>query len=67
MNKLTSGTFRLELGTVDIGAALDGAIQSLQPAAIAKGVAVTTIGRCRHARRARGRAPAPAGALEPDS
>ncbi|HEY0285334.1 MAG TPA: ATP-binding protein, partial [Vicinamibacterales bacterium] len=40
MNKLTSGTFRLELGTVDIGAALDGAIQSLQPAAIAKGVAV---------------------------
>ncbi|MEO5742780.1 MAG: PAS domain-containing sensor histidine kinase [Vicinamibacterales bacterium] len=41
MNKLASGTVHLELGTVDISSALDGAIQSLQPAAIAKGVSVT--------------------------
>jgi PAS domain S-box-containing protein len=40
MNKLTSGMVHLELGAVDINVALDGAIQSLQPAAIAKGVTV---------------------------
>jgi PAS domain S-box-containing protein len=40
MNKLTSGMVHLELGAVDINAALDGAIQSLQPAAIAKGITV---------------------------
>jgi signal transduction histidine kinase len=40
MNKLTSGMVHLDLGAVDISAALDGAIQSLQPAATAKGVTV---------------------------
>ena len=41
MNKLTSGLVHLELGSVDIGAALDAAIQSLEPAAIAKGVTLS--------------------------
>jgi signal transduction histidine kinase len=41
MNRLTSGTVHLEICTVDIAVALDGAIQSLQPAAIAKCVRLT--------------------------
>ena len=41
MNKLSSGMVHLELGAVDISAALDAAIQSLQPAAMAKGVTLS--------------------------
>jgi signal transduction histidine kinase len=40
MNKLMSGNVRLELGPVDLRHALDSAIQSLKPAADAKGVQV---------------------------
>ena len=38
MNKLTSGTVRLELGPLDVGAAVDAAVESLKPTADAKGV-----------------------------
>ena len=38
MNKLMSGTVRLEIAPVDVSASVDGAIQALQPAADAKGV-----------------------------
>ncbi len=38
VNKLTSGTVRLEIGPVDIGAAIDAAIESLQPTADTKSV-----------------------------
>jgi PAS domain S-box-containing protein len=42
MNRLLSGNIRLELSSVDVGAALHTAMQSLQPAAEAKGVTLTT-------------------------
>jgi signal transduction histidine kinase len=38
MNKLTSGTVRLEVEPVDVTAAVDGAVQALRPMADAKGV-----------------------------
>jgi hypothetical protein len=38
MNRLLSGTFHLELGTVDMGSLLKTTIQGLQPAADAKGL-----------------------------
>src|SRR5262245_17690675 len=38
MNKLTSGTVRLELESVDVRTAVDGALQALKPMADAKGV-----------------------------
>ncbi len=38
VNKLTSGTVRLEIGPLDIGAAVDAAIESLKPTADTKGV-----------------------------
>ena len=38
VNKLTSGTVRLEIGPLDIGAAVEAAIESLQPTAETKGV-----------------------------
>jgi signal transduction histidine kinase len=38
MNKLTSGNVRLEIGALDLGATLDGAIESLRPAADTKGI-----------------------------
>lgn len=38
MNKLTSGTVRLEVEPVDITVAVDGAVQALRPMADAKGV-----------------------------
>jgi signal transduction histidine kinase len=38
MNKLTSGTVRLELGVVDVRSAVDGAVQALKPMADAKSV-----------------------------
>ena len=41
MNKLTSGMVHLELAMVDTTAALDAAIQALQPAAAAKNVRIT--------------------------
>ena len=41
MNKLTSGTARLELGPLDVGAAVNGTIESLKPTADAKGVRLT--------------------------
>jgi PAS domain S-box-containing protein len=43
MNKLTSGTVHLELAMVDTTAALDAAIQALQPAAAAKNVRITRV------------------------
>ena len=47
MNKLSAGTARLELGRVDVPAAIEAAVQNLLPAADGKGVAiaVTTEGR----------------------
>jgi PAS domain S-box-containing protein len=42
MNKLMSGTVRLEIAPVDVSASVDGAIQALQPAADAKGVQLLT-------------------------
>jgi signal transduction histidine kinase len=44
MNKLTSGTARLELARVDVAAAIDAAAQNLQPAAIGKGIALEVVG-----------------------
>ena len=38
VNKLTSGTVRLEIGPLDVGAAVDAAIESLKPTADTKGV-----------------------------
>jgi signal transduction histidine kinase len=38
MNKLTSGTVRLEFAPVDVGAAVESAIQALKPTAETKGV-----------------------------
>ena len=38
MNRLLSGNFQLDLGTVDVGSLLKTTIQGLQPAADAKGV-----------------------------
>jgi hypothetical protein len=38
MNRLVSGNLRLELGIVDVGATLQGAIQGLKPAADAKNI-----------------------------
>jgi PAS domain S-box-containing protein len=38
MNKLTSGTVRLELAPVDLGTAVDSALQALKPTADTKGV-----------------------------
>ena len=38
MNKLASGTARLELGVVAVAAAVEAAVQNLQPAAAAKGI-----------------------------
>jgi PAS domain S-box-containing protein len=38
MNRLVSGNLRLELGMVDVGAALQSTIQGLKPAADAKGI-----------------------------
>jgi signal transduction histidine kinase len=40
MNKLSSGTARLELGTVDVAAAVEAAVQNLQPAAAAKRISL---------------------------
>jgi hypothetical protein len=40
MNKLTSGTVRLELEPVDLGASVEGALQALKPMADTKGVTV---------------------------
>lgn len=40
MNRLSSGNLQIELAPVDVGAMLHTAIQGLQPAADAKGVAV---------------------------
>jgi PAS domain S-box-containing protein len=42
MNKLMSGTVRLEMAPVDVRASVDGAIQAVQPAADAKGVQLLT-------------------------
>jgi PAS domain S-box-containing protein len=42
MNKLMSGTVRLEIAPVDVSASVGGAIQALQPAADAKGVQLLT-------------------------
>jgi PAS domain S-box-containing protein len=42
MNKLMSGTVRLEIAPVDVSASVYGAIQALQPAADAKGVQLVT-------------------------
>ncbi len=42
MNKLMSGTVRLEIEPVDVSASVGGAIQALQPAADAKGVQIVT-------------------------
>jgi PAS domain S-box-containing protein len=41
MNKLTSGTARLEVGVVDLKATVDNALQALLPTADAKGVRLT--------------------------
>ena len=41
MNKLTSGTARLERGPLDVGAAVNATIESLKPTADAKGVRLT--------------------------
>jgi PAS domain S-box-containing protein len=41
MNKLMSGTVRLELALTDLGTAVHGALQTLKPAADTKGVALT--------------------------
>jgi signal transduction histidine kinase len=41
MNKLTSGTVRLELEPVDLVASVDGAMQALKPMADTKGVTVS--------------------------
>ncbi len=41
MNKLTSGTARLELAPLDVGAAVDATMESLKPTADAKGVRLT--------------------------
>ncbi|PYR95574.1 MAG: hybrid sensor histidine kinase/response regulator [Acidobacteria bacterium] len=41
MNKLTSGTARLELAPTDLGEAVDSALQTLQPSADAKDVRLT--------------------------
>ena len=38
VNKLTSGTVRLEIGPLDVGAAVDAAVESLKPTADTKGV-----------------------------
>jgi len=38
MNKLTSGTVRLETAPLDVGAAIDATLESLKPTADAKGV-----------------------------
>ena len=38
MNKLTSGQVRLEIGALDLGATLDGAMESLRPTADTKGI-----------------------------
>jgi signal transduction histidine kinase len=38
VNKLTSGTVRLEIGPLDVGGAVDAAVESLKPTADAKGV-----------------------------
>ena len=38
MNKLTSGDVRLEIGALDLGATLDGTIESLRPTADTKGI-----------------------------
>ena len=67
MNKLTSGTFRP--GARHRGHRSGARRSDPVPATRShrEGCGGPTIGRCRHARRARGRAPAPAGALEPDS
>ena len=41
MNKLTSGTARLERGPLDVGTAINATIESLKPTADAKGVGLT--------------------------
>src|SRR5262249_1201612 len=38
MNRLLSGNLKLDIGTVDVSATLQQALQGLQPAAVAKGV-----------------------------
>jgi PAS domain S-box-containing protein len=43
MNTLTSGTVRLDLGMIDLAAAIDAAMQALQPAADAKGVRLSRV------------------------
>ena len=43
MNKLASGTAQLELGVVDVGAAVEAAVQNLQPAAAAKGITFSAV------------------------
>jgi len=43
MNKLSSGEVRLELGSTDVATVINSAIQSLKPAADAKGVGVVVI------------------------
>jgi PAS domain S-box-containing protein len=42
MNKLASGTIRLDLGTLDLEATLNAAIESLRPTADTKGVHLST-------------------------
>ncbi len=42
MNKLTSGTVRLELAPVDVAAAVESAIQALKPTAETKGVQLSS-------------------------
>jgi PAS domain S-box-containing protein len=43
MNKLTSGTARLERGPLDVGAAVNATIESLKPTADAKGVRLAAV------------------------
>jgi PAS domain S-box-containing protein len=43
MTKLTSGTVRLELGSVDLGGAVQSAMQALKPTADAKGVSLESV------------------------
>ena len=65
MNKLTSGTVRLEIGPLDVGAAVDAAVESLKPTADTKGVHLSVRRDRRAAAHLRGRPPRPADSLEP--
>ena len=51
MNKLMSGTARLEVSVVDVRRTVESALQALQPTADAKGVRLVGVGRPRACRR----------------